>query len=162
MKYNQNARILQQGNEKLIVGVDVASVTNYARAFDNRGVEQSKVFKFDNDAEGFERFAEWIGAIQEKSGKNDVTVGMEPTGHYWFTMEQYLRGHNMGIVLVNPYHVKRCKELDDNSPTKNDRKDPKTIAMLVKDGRYMKPYIPESLLCKTQCRYACFSGSQRM
>ncbi len=26
-------------------------------------------------------------------------------------------------------HVKRSKEFDDNSPTKNDRKDPKTIAM---------------------------------
>ncbi|SHI86437.1 hypothetical protein SAMN05444373_10131, partial [Thermoclostridium caenicola] len=32
--------------------------------------------------------------------------------------------------------MKCTKELDDNSPTKNDLKDPKTIAMLVKDGRY--------------------------
>lgn len=31
------------------------------------------------------------------------------------------------------------------NPTKNDRKDPKTIAMLVKDGRYMEPYIPEGI-----------------
>jgi len=33
--------------------------------------------------------------------------------------------------------------LDDNSPSKSDRKDPKTIAMLVKDGRYRDVYIPE-------------------
>lgn len=51
----------------------------------------------------------------------------------------------MKLVLVNPFHVKRSKELDDNNPTKNDRKDPKTIAMLVKDGRYMEPYIPEGI-----------------
>ena len=46
-------------------------------------------------------------------------------------------------VQVNPYHVKKAKELDDNSPGKSDHKDPKTIAMLVKDGRYRIPYIPK-------------------
>lgn len=72
-------------------------------------------------------------------------VGMEPTGHYWFNLAQYVGDFNIKTVLVNPFHVKRSKELDDNNPTKNDRKDPKTIAMLVKDGRYMIPYIPEGV-----------------
>lgn len=44
--------------------------------------------------------------------------------------------------------MKKSKELDDNNPTKNERKDPKTIAMLVKDGRYIEPYIPESIYKK--------------
>ncbi|TCT17490.1 transposase [Melghiribacillus thermohalophilus] len=34
---------------------------------------------------------------------------------------------------------KTSKELDDNSPTKNDTKDAKVIAQLVKDGRYSVP-----------------------
>jgi transposase len=85
-------------------------------------------------------------------------VGMEPTGHYWFTFAQHLKEHRTKIVLVNPFHVKRSKELDDNNPTKNDRKDPKTIAMLVKDGRYMEPYMPEGIYSElrnamdTRCR----------
>jgi transposase len=68
--------------------------------------------------------------------------GFEPTGHYWFTLGDHLqsKGHRLGIV--NPFHVKCTRELDDNSPTKNDRKDPKTIAMLVKDGRFRDVYIP--------------------
>jgi len=45
----------------------------------------------------------------------------------------------------NPYHVKQTKELDDNSPTKNDRKDPKTIAKLVSEGRYAFPYMREGI-----------------
>ena len=49
------------------------------------------------------------------------------------------------MFLVNPFHVKRSKELDDNSQTKNDLKDPKTIAKLVIDGRYSEPYIPEGI-----------------
>lgn len=38
----------------------------------------------------------------------------------------------MKPVLVNPNHVKKSKELDDNHPTKNNRKDTKVIAGLVK------------------------------
>ena len=46
---------------------------------------------------------------------------------------------------VNPHHVKKSKELDDNIPDKNDRKDPRVIAGLVKDGRSFRPYIPEGI-----------------
>ena len=51
----------------------------------------------------------------------------------------------MKPVLVNPHHVKKSKELDDNHPTKNDRKDPKVIAGLVREGRYMIPYLPDGV-----------------
>lgn len=145
MKFTQNERILQVSNEKLIIGIDVASEIHYARAFDNRGIEHAKVFRFTNNREGFEAFVKWTDDIKAKSGKQDVIVGMEPTGHYWFNLAQHIQDHSIKIVLVNPFAVKRSKELDDNNPTKNDRKDPKTIAMLVKDGRYMEPYIPEGV-----------------
>jgi transposase len=145
MKYNQNAKIMQVTEETLIVGVDIASEIYYARAFDHRGVEIGKLLKFLNSAEGFGQFQNWVKAIGERTGKSKVMVGMEPTGHYWFNIAQQLKDQSIEIVLVNPFHVKRSKELDDNNPTKNDRKDPKTIAMLVKDGRYMEPYIPEGI-----------------
>jgi transposase len=47
------------------------------------------------------------------------------------------------LAILNPYHVKCARELDDNTPSKSDQKEPKTIAMLVKDGRYRDVYIPE-------------------
>jgi transposase len=46
------------------------------------------------------------------------------------------------VVGVNPFHTKKAKELDDNSPTKSDKKDALTIARLVRDGRYFEPYLP--------------------
>jgi transposase len=49
------------------------------------------------------------------------------------------------VVLVNPYHVKKSKELDDNSPTKSDPKDAKIIAKLVKDGRFSEVYLPQGV-----------------
>lgn len=51
----------------------------------------------------------------------------------------------MTVVLVNPYHVKQLKELDDNAQTKNDPKDAMVIAKLVKDGRFSYAYLPEGI-----------------
>lgn len=145
MKFKQNERILQVSETTMIIGIDVASEIHYARAFDNRGIELGRVLRFSNDLEGFKVLERWADAIRLKTGKQGIIMGLEPTGHYWFNLAQYSKGHGMKIVLVNPFAVKRSKELDDNNPTKNDRKDPKTIAMLVKDGRYMEPYIPEGV-----------------
>ena len=89
-----------------------------------------------------------IEAITEKTlvlGKDNVVPGMEPTGHYWFNLEKFLQDNEMKPVLVNPHHVKKSKELDDNNPTKNDRKNPKVIAGLVREGRYMIPYLPDGV-----------------
>lgn len=145
MKYTQNEKLMQIKNETLIVGVDIGSETHYARAFDYRGIELGRLVIFENSAEGFAKFDRWVAENARLHGKKEVIVGMEPTGHYWFSLGFHLLEGQVKIALVNPFHVKRTKELDDNSPTKNDRKDPKTIAMLVKDGRYLEPYLPEGV-----------------
>ncbi len=46
--------------------------------------------------------------------------------------------HEISVVQVNPYAVKQTKEVEDNSQLKDDTKDPKLIANLVKDGNFMQ------------------------
>ena len=53
--------------------------------------------------------------------------------------------NGISVVQVNLYVVKQTKEVEDNSQLKDDRKDPKVIANLVKDGNYGMPYLPEGL-----------------
>jgi len=55
---------------------------------------------------------------------------MEPTGHYWLNLAYYPGEQQVLCVVVNPLHVK--KKLDDKSPAKNNIKDAKVIAQLVK------------------------------
>lgn len=142
----QNKKIEAITEKTLIIGIDVGSETHYARAFDHRGYEFSKrPFKFSNDEPGFMTFKSWMEDIKETHEKDKVIPGMEPTGHYWFNPGKFLQDNKMKPVLVNPHHVKKSKELDDNNPTKNDRKDPKVIAGLVKDGRYMIPYLRDGV-----------------
>ena len=53
--------------------------------------------------------------------------------------------NGISVVQVNPYAVKQTKEVEDNSQLKDDTKDPKLIANLVKDGNFGMPYLPEKL-----------------
>ncbi len=143
MKYKQNFKIMQITDKTLVIGVDIAKKVHFARAFDWRGIEVAKTFNFKATSTGFSEFKEWAREIANKNGKDKIVVGFEPTGHYWFTFAQAVLEEGMMVVQVNPFHVKSSKELDDNSPSKSDRKDPKTIAMLIKDGRYQIPYMPK-------------------
>ena len=146
MNYTQNQKISQVTETTLIVGVDIGSETNFARAFNWRGQEVSKkVFRFSNSLEGFQSFLAYLNTHMTIASAQQAIVGCEPTGHYWFNLARYLEENNIKLALVNPYHVKQIKELDDNSPKKTDLKDPKTIAKLVVDGRYSYPYLPEGI-----------------
>lgn len=146
MNYTQNNKISQVSEKTFVVGVDIGSETNYARAFNWRGLELSKkVFRFSNSLEGFQSFLAYLNTYKTIASAEQVIVGCEPTGHYWFNLARYLEENQIKLALVNPYHVKQSKELDDNSPRKTDLKDPKTIAKLVVDGRYSYPYLPEGI-----------------
>lgn len=142
----QNKKIAAITEKTLIIGIDVGSEKHYARAFTWRNYELStKPLEFNNDEKGFATFLAWIQSTKEKFGMDKVMVGMEPTGHYWFNLGKFLQDNGIRPLHVNPCHVKKSKELDDNSPSKNDRKDPKVIAGLINAGRYFYPYIPEGI-----------------
>ena len=142
----QNEKITAITEKTLIIGIDVGSETHYARAFNWRNFEFSKKpLMFSNTEEGFATFKAWIEELKVKHGMEKVIPGMEPTGHYWFNLGRFLQENGMKPVHVNPHHVKKSKELDDNNPSKNDRKDPKVIAALVNEGRYQYPYIPDGI-----------------
>jgi len=142
MKYNQNEKIEQIQETTLIVGADIAKEKHVARALDFRGIEYYRPITFENSQHGFAKVLHWIRNIQDEHHKREIIFGIEPTGQYWMPLAEFLRKQNIKLVMVNPMHVKKSKELDDNSPTKNDTKDAKVIAKLVKDGRYSEPNIP--------------------
>lgn len=130
----------------LVVGVDIAKHTQWARFVDCRGIEHGKALKFENNRNGFNGILTRIYEICKREDFNKVIVGMEPTGHYWKAFANFLlKQAGITVVLVNPYHTKQAKELDDNSQTKSDKKDALTIARLVKDGRYFETYLPHDV-----------------
>lgn len=142
---NQNQRIQRISDTTLVVGTDIAKSVHVARAMNYRGIELGKRCLFQNDECGLLTLLTWIEDLKTNHGLTDVILGVEPTGHYWFPLYYFLKQRGIQVVLVNPHHVKKSKELDDNSPTKNDIKDAKVVAKLVIDGRYTEPQMPEGI-----------------
>ncbi|WP_299632741.1 IS110 family transposase, partial [uncultured Virgibacillus sp.] len=145
MNYNQNHKLSQITPETLIVGIDIAKNKHVARAQDDRGFEFGKRLIFDNRVHGFEQLLNWVSRLQKEHRKSELIIGAEPTGHFWLSLAYYLKAKDINFVLVNPMHVKKSKELDDNSPTKNDTKDARVIAQLIKDGRYSVPNLLDGI-----------------
>ena len=149
MKKGTNQRLEEITVSTLIVGVDISKVTHWARFTDYRGIEVGKAVKFKNNRAGFEAIVSRVEQIRNRippqKAFRQVIIGMEPTGHYWKAFAHYLQEAGYRVVGVNPYHTKKAKELDDNSPTASDKKDAITIARLVKNGSFFEPYLPTDI-----------------
>lgn len=141
MNSTQNHKINQVSEETLVVGMDIAKRSHYACFVDDRGRVLRKAFPVSQSKEGFEYLYQCILSAMQEFQKTNVIIGIEPTGHYWLNLAYFLDDHGIPLVMTNPMHVKRSKELDDNLPTKHDAKDALTIARLVKDGRFSYPRI---------------------
>ena len=154
MHYTQNDKIRQATEGTIVVGVDIGSEKNYARAFKGNGIEITrKAFFFPNTLEGFKSFEEMVTKLTVPLAEKKIVVGVEPTGHYWFNYADYCMDKTMTVVTVAPQHVKHSKEMDDNTQRKDDRKDPRVIAKLVIEGRYCIPYRPKGVYAELRAAY---------
>ncbi|WP_337451425.1 IS110 family transposase, partial [Escherichia coli] len=132
----QNQLIEKITAQHLVVGIDIAQQTHVARAVNFRGIVVGNPLSFSNDEEGFQILLRWIQSLQSTHALSAAIVGMEPTGHYWLNLSNWLSNRQFEVVLVNPHLVKKNKENRDNTPSKSDKKDALVIADMVKNGYY--------------------------
>ena len=146
MTKSQNLKFNAIENTDAIVGIDIAKNVHWAGIILPNGKEIKNPFSFNNNKIGFKSLVETVKNVLTMLNFKKVIIGMEPTGHYWKCCARYLKKIDwIKVVTVNPHHVKKSKEFDDNCQTKNDKKDCMTIARLIKDARYFEPYLPEGV-----------------
>lgn len=148
MKFTQteatNQRIEKISMQHAVVGVDIAKEVHAAQITDFRGrCLANRHLSFTNTLEGFERLLSWVKDVQAKKRLSSIIVGLEPTGHYWFHLANWLLSKGIEVALVNPVTTHRNKENRDNSPSKNDPKDALVIADVVSRGYYTE-YSPQA------------------
>lgn len=140
---NQDEKLLFIGTCTALLGIDIAKKTHYGQFIHPNGIQIGKPLQIHNTKESFECLLGRLEKIKQEYGYKQIVIGLESTGHYWKPLMSFLASHNYLVVLVNPYHVKQSKELDDNAPSKFDPKDAGIIAKLVKDGRFFEIYTPQ-------------------
>lgn len=136
MNNTRNQRLNQVSEATLVIGIDIAKKTHYACAVDARGFELCKPFSVKQSHIGFQQFYDNLHELLKSHQKREILVGFEPTGHYWMNLAAFLTIKGIPFVMVNPMHVNRSKELDDNLQTKNDQKDSRVIAKLITNGYF--------------------------
>lgn len=146
MNFTQNEHLAKITEETLINGIDFAKKKHVARAIDDRGRDLAKCLVFENSLTGFKQLLERMQHLSEETNRSNLIFGMELTGHYWLNLAYHLKALELHTVVVDPIKVKRTKELDGDSPTKNDTTDAKVIAQIMRAGCYHEPILPEAIL----------------
>jgi transposase len=151
--YQEDSRLMNTRQRKLelvkgrvlIIGVDIGKYAHVAavRLADGE-IVKNKIF-FHNNLSGFELLANQARWLCEQHNATRVVLGLEPTGHYWQSLGYWWEDNVGPVVLVNPMHTNRAKELEDNSPLKSDPKDAEVISGLVADGKYLECHLPRGV-----------------
>lgn len=119
----------------LLVGIDIGKKQHACIVMDLRAKVLTR-FKFSNSRQGFERLLEKVGATRREAQADHLLFGMEPTGHYWRNLAYFLDGRGYRFRLVNPFTLKRHREGQDLSRTKNDYRDATMVAELLRTGKF--------------------------
>jgi transposase len=146
MRLNEKLRMIKEG--VIIVGIDIAKRMHWAQPMLHNGILLGKPFNIQNNRNGFKSLLAKLELIKQQNNCHEIIIGLEPTGHYWKALSWFLISNQIKVVLVNPFHVKTSKELDDNTQTKSDPKDAMTIGKLVKEGRFFELYLPVGPWCE--------------
>jgi transposase len=100
MQDRQNQLIERISPQHLIVGIDIAQQIHVARAVNFRGKILGSPLTFENNEGGFTTFLQWIKKLQKEYQLTDVIIGMEPTGHYWINLSNWLFEHEIEGKIV--------------------------------------------------------------
>ena len=128
-------RLKEIGPNTLLVGIDIGK-KKHACVMMDLGAQVLGRFKFSNSRQGFEKLLERVYMVQTETQSNHLLFGMEPSGHYWRNLAYFLEGQGHRFRLVNPFTLKRHREGQDLSRTKNDYRDAAMVAELLRTGKF--------------------------
>jgi transposase len=127
---------------KYFVGIDIGKYAHYAAACDAERKSIGKPFKVTVNPKGFEKLRKFLEATGEPS---DFLIGMEATGHYWRTIQEYLDRFGYRCAVINPFRSNRFREFT-MTRTKTDAVDAEHIAQLVAREEGTAYHLPENML----------------
>jgi transposase len=113
---------------KRFAGIDIGSERHVVAVVDEHGAVLLKSTPFDEDAAGYRRLVELLGASQ------GLLVAMEATGHYWRNLFAYLVTEGFTVALLNPVRTRRFAE-EELERTKTDAIDALGIARFAAQKR---------------------------
>jgi len=122
-------------------GIDIAKNKHVACVIDRDGNVVVKSQTFTNDAAGYQQI---LTRLKEAGGPRKITVAMEATGHYWYSLHDFLVRNRYHVAVLNPIQTAQQAKKSIRK-SKTDRIDARHIATLIKNGEGRPAIIPGEL-----------------
>lgn len=134
-------------------GIDMAKQKHVACIIDRDGKILLKPKSIRNNTEGFQQI---LNCLKQTGRTRSVLAGMEATGHYWYSLHDFLIRNGYDVAVLNPIQtalqakqaIRKCK---------TDKYDAFHIANLLRTGQYKAAVVPDELAmtCRqlTRIRY---------
>ena len=95
-------------------GIDMAKNKHMACIIDRDGKTLLKSTSIRNDLDGFGHI---LNYLKQTGQKKSVLTGMEATGHYWYSLHDFLIRNGYDVAVLNPIHtalqakqaIRKCK-----------------------------------------------------
>jgi transposase len=122
-------------------GIDVAKQKHVACIIDQNGRHLVRPKSVRNDADGYQQI---LNCLKQSGRTKSILAGMEATGHYWYSLHDFLVRHGYTVAVINPIQtaqqtrqaIRKCK---------TDKYDAFHIANLLRSGQYKAAVIPNEL-----------------
>jgi transposase len=125
-------------NTQFFVGIDIGKNFHVACIL----TESSGKFiytphlTFSSKRSGYDKFSAYL-AGHSVTLENSI-LGLEATGHYWYTLVQKLRNDGFTVIVLNPLQVQSYRN-DKIRRIKTDDRDCELIAKVIKIGENITP-----------------------
>jgi len=122
-------------------GIDIGKAKHVACVLDAHGNYVVRRLTFGNDAAGYQQI---LACLQQAGGPGRVLAGMEATGHYWYSLHDFLTRAGYRVDVINPIHTAQQARRGVRK-SKTDKLDAHRIAIVLKNGDYHPVLIPGEL-----------------
>lgn len=120
------------------LGVDVSLASHRCAILDNDGEKVGISFSVDSSATGFDKLLSTL--VDRKIPLDNLTAGLEATGHLWENLFSFLESKKIKTILLNPFQTNRYRELLSKK-AKTDDIDAYCIAGLLRSGEGIACYV---------------------
>jgi transposase len=122
-------------------GIDVAKRKHVACIIDQSSRYLVLPKSIRNDAAGYQQI---LNCLKQSGRKKSILTGMEATGHYWYSLHDFLTRQGYTVAVLNPIQtaqqakqaIRKCK---------TDNYDAFHIANLLRSGQYKAALVPGEL-----------------
>lgn len=155
MKNSTAKKLRQVPAGYLIIGVDPHKKKHAVVAMTQDAIVHTKL-RVNNSRQGYEELLERAKDQMAAIGARGVIFAIEVASHYWRNLAYFLEEHGIPFRLINAFTLKRGRDGEDINHSKNDFRDAKMAAELLRTGKFTETKLPQGIYAELRAAFSTY------